>query len=92
MLRAPSPPSRRSAPEAKQPKHIVKEPIMNTFVSALYREVTCGAAAILITLVLGAAFVRSTSVAPGQAGSGRVLALQTTHGWFGQPEPAVLVD
>jgi hypothetical protein len=65
---------------------------MNTFVSTLYRDLTCGAAAILITLVLGAAFVRSTSAAPGQAVSGRVLALQTTHGWFGQPEPAVLVD
>ena len=66
---------------------------MNTFVSALYRDLTCGAAAILITLVLGAAFVQSTSVAPGtHAGTARVLALQTTHGWFGQPEPAVLVD
>ena len=65
---------------------------MNTFVSTLYRDVPCGAAAILITLVLAAAFVQATSVAPGQAGTGRVLALQTTHGWFGQPEPAVLVD
>ena len=66
---------------------------MNTFVSALYRDLTCGAAAILITLVFGAAFVQSTSVAPGtHAGTAGVLALQTTHGWFGQPEPAVLVD
>jgi hypothetical protein len=65
---------------------------MNTFVSALYRDLTCGAAAILITLGLSAAFVQSTSVAPGQAASARVLALQTTHDWFGQPEPAVLVD
>jgi hypothetical protein len=64
---------------------------MSTFVSTLYRNVTCGAAAILITLVCGAAFVQSTSVAPGHAGTA-VLALQTTHGWFGQPEPAVLVD
>jgi hypothetical protein len=88
MLRPPSPPSTRSAPDSS----IVKEPIMNTFVSTLYRDLTCGAAAILITLVLSAAFVQSTSVAPGQAGTVRVLALQTTHGWFGQPEPAVLVD
>jgi hypothetical protein len=66
---------------------------MSTLISALYRDVTCGAAAILITLVLGAAFVQSTSVTPGTpAGTARVLALQTTHGWFGQPEPAVLVD
>jgi hypothetical protein len=65
---------------------------MNTFVSTLYRDVTCGAAAIFITVAFGAAFVQSTSVAPGHAGSARVLALQTTQGWFGQPEPAVLVD
>ena len=66
---------------------------MNSFASTLYRDVTCAAAAALITLVFSAAFVQSTSVAPGtHAGTARVLALQTTHGWFGQPEPAVLVD
>jgi len=66
---------------------------MNTFVSAFYRDVTCGAAATLITLVLGATFVQSTSVAPGtHVDSGRISAVQTTHAWFGQPEPAVLVD
>jgi hypothetical protein len=66
---------------------------MNTFVSALYRDLTCGAAAVVITVILSAAFVQSTSVAPGTHSDGaRVLALQSTHGWFGQPEPAVLVD
>ena len=67
---------------------------MNAFVSTFYRDVACGAAAILITLVLSAAIVQSTSVAPGtHTDSARVLVLQTTtHGWFGQPEPAVLVD
>jgi hypothetical protein len=66
---------------------------MNSFASTLYRDVTCGAAATLITLVLGLAFVQSTSVAPGtHARPGYALTLQTTHGWFGQPEPAVLVD
>ena len=30
---------------------------MNAFVTALYRDVTCGAAATLITLVLGMSFV-----------------------------------
>jgi len=38
---------------------------MNAFVSALYRDVTCAAAAILITLIVGASFVQSTAVAPG---------------------------
>ena len=31
---------------------------MNPFLSTLYRDVTCGAAAILITLLLSAAFVQ----------------------------------
>jgi hypothetical protein len=37
---------------------------MNDFVFALCRNVTCAAAAILITLTAGASFVESTSVAP----------------------------
>ena len=66
---------------------------MNPLVSNVYREVTCGAAAVLITLLLSAAFVESTSVAPGSRPQARhVLALQSAPGWFGQPEPAVLVD
>jgi hypothetical protein len=66
---------------------------MNVLAANLYRDVTCGAAATLITLLLGLAFVQSTSVAPGtHASAGYMLSLQTTHGWFGQPEPAVLVD
>jgi len=65
---------------------------MNAFVSDLYRVASCGAGAVLITLVLSAAFVQATSAAPGaHRHSGQVLA-QSTHGWFGQPEPAVLVD
>jgi hypothetical protein len=66
---------------------------MNAFVTALYRDVTCGAAATLITLVLGMSFVVSTQAAPGtHAPVARTVALQTDHAWFGQPEPAVLVD
>jgi hypothetical protein len=70
-----------------------KDMTMNTFVSALYRDVTCGTAAVLITLLLSVAFVQSTSVAPGTRPEARhALALQSAHSWFGQPEPAVLVD
>jgi hypothetical protein len=36
---------------------------MSTFVTALYRDVTCAAAAALITLVLGVSFLESTAVA-----------------------------
>jgi len=66
---------------------------MNSFASTLYRDVTCAAAAALITLVFGLSFVQSTSVPPGtHAGTTRAVALQSDHAWFGQPEPAVLVD
>ncbi|TLZ29133.1 MAG: hypothetical protein E6K25_09875 [Gammaproteobacteria bacterium] len=64
---------------------------MNTFVSELYRDVSCGAGAVLITLALSGAFVQATSEAPGTRHD-RAQAMQLTHGWFGQPEPAVLVD
>ena len=38
---------------------------MNTFASTLYRDLTCAAAAVLISLVVSMSFVQSTSVAPG---------------------------
>jgi hypothetical protein len=66
---------------------------MNAILSALYRNVTCAAAAVLITLMLSAAFIASTAEKPGaRTESGAAFALQARHGWFGQPEPAVLVD
>ncbi len=37
---------------------------MNSLTSTLYRDVTCAAAAALITLVLSLSFVQSTSAAP----------------------------
>ena len=60
----------------------------------LSRDLICGAAAVLITMVLSATFVESTAVAPeARVKEARhALTLQLTHGWFGQPEPAVLVD
>jgi hypothetical protein len=66
---------------------------MNAFVTALYRDVTCGAAAALITLVLGMSFVQSTQAAPGMLSpTAHTAALHSDYSWFGQPEPAVLVD
>jgi hypothetical protein len=38
---------------------------MNAFVSTLYRALTCAAAAVLISMVVGASFVHSTATAPG---------------------------
>jgi len=66
---------------------------MNTFAPTLYRELTCGGAAALITLLLSVTFVQSTSLPPGaHAGAPVFVQMQPYHAWFGQPEPAVLVD
>jgi hypothetical protein len=66
---------------------------MNTFANTLYRDLTCGFAAILITAVLGMSFVSSTAVPPGtHAPAVRTVGVQPEQAWFGQPEPAVLVD
>jgi hypothetical protein len=38
---------------------------MNPFISTLTRDLTCAAAALLISLVMSASFVQSTATAPG---------------------------
>ena len=70
---------------------------MNTYVSLAFRDLACGAAAALITLTVSASIVQSTSVPPGMHAVGGhtthgFVALQPRDAWFGQPEPAVLVD
>jgi hypothetical protein len=66
---------------------------MNTFTARLYRDVTCAAAAALITLMLSLGLVESTAVPPGaHATDAALFAQQPLHTWFGQPQPAVLVD
>jgi hypothetical protein len=47
---------------------------MNAFLSIVYRDLTCAAAAALISLIVGMSFVQSTAVAPGQ--SARPAAVQ----------------
>ena len=44
----------------------LKEMTMNAFASMLYRDLTCAAAAAVISLIVGLSFVQSTAVAPGQ--------------------------
>ncbi len=79
--------------EIHRPPTQPKETTMNSFASNLYRDLTCAAAAALITLVFSLSFVQSTSVPPGMhAGASRTVAMRSDHAWFGQPEPAVLVD
>jgi len=66
---------------------------MNTFASTLYRDLTCGMAAALITLLLSVTFVQSTSVPPpARSTVTKFVTIGPLHGWFGQPQPAVLVD
>jgi hypothetical protein len=36
---------------------------MNTFASVLYRDLTCAAAAVLISVIVGMSFVQSTATA-----------------------------
>ena len=38
---------------------------MKTFTATLFRDVACGAGALLITLALGLSFVASTATPPG---------------------------
>jgi hypothetical protein len=69
---------------------------MNAFLAACYRDVTCGLGSMLITAILIAAFVQSTAVAPGAPTQVKHLVAlhpaSASHGWFGKPHPAVLVD
>jgi len=67
---------------------------MSSYASIALRDLACGAAAALITMLLSVTFVQTTSVPPGtqHATSRFFVALQPEHAWFGQPEPAVLVD
>jgi len=37
---------------------------MNAFVATLYRDLTCAAAAVLISLIVAGSFLQSTSTAP----------------------------
>ena len=66
---------------------------MNTLNSGL-KAVACGMGALAITAVMSWSFVQSTAAAPGsvQAAQMAKLTIQQRHVWFGQSQPAVLVD
>ena len=59
--------------EPKRPKRPIhetetdKETAMNAIVSSFYRDLTCAAAALLISVVIGASFVHSTATATAYA-------------------------
>jgi hypothetical protein len=68
---------------------------MNTLINNGLKAVACGTAAVAITLVMSLSFVQSTAVvhnSPPTSSPWMALSVQPGHAWFGQPQPAVLVD
>ena len=66
---------------------------LNTGLKAL----ACGLGALAITLVMSVSFVQSTAVTQSWSVGGPTqqmakLTIQPRHVWFGQSQPAVLVD
>jgi hypothetical protein len=51
-------------PESED-NHHSRRSTMNAFLSLLYRDLTCAAAAAVISLIVAASFVQSTNVPPG---------------------------
>jgi len=49
---------------------------MNAIVATLYRDLTCAAAALVISYLVGASFVQSTATAPGTRAATAVAAQQ----------------
>jgi hypothetical protein len=66
---------------------------MSTINNSL-KTLACGMGALAITALLSWTFVQSTSVAPGAVATAQMakLTIQQRHVWFGQSQPAVLVD
>ena len=66
---------------------------MNAMTNSL-KALACGMGALAITAVMSWSFVQSTSTAPGVVPVAQMakLTIQQRHVWFGQSQPAVLVD
>lgn len=70
---------------------------MDTFLNNGLKTMACGAAALVITLAMSLSFVQSTAEVRNTAGVHSTswmakLSVEPQHAWFGQPQPAVLVD
>jgi hypothetical protein len=63
-----------------------------TALNTLSRKVACFAAAVVICAICGNAFVESTATVRGTQTDIITIAHTATPSWFGQPQPAVLVD
>jgi len=49
---------------------------MNAIVATLYRDLTCAAAALVISFIVGASFVQSTATAPATSAARAVTTQQ----------------
>ena len=69
---------------------------MNTLINNGLKVLACGAAAIAITTLGSVAFLHDTAVVHTNSYTAAPwvakLSVEPAHAWFGQPEPAVLVD
>jgi hypothetical protein len=72
--------------------------IMNTFINKSLKVLACGSAAAAITLVTSMSFLESTAEVRNTTAYSTPtpwmakLSVQPGHTFFGQPQPAVLVD
>ena len=66
---------------------------MNAMTNSL-KALACGMGALAITAVMSWSFVQSTTASPGAAHVAQLakVTIQQRHVWFGQSQPAVLVD
>jgi len=70
---------------------------MNALINNSLKVLACGAAAVAITAIFSLSFIQSTAVVRNDSHQAVThwtakLSTQPGHTWFGQPEPAVLVD
>lgn len=69
---------------------------MNALVNNGLKALSCGTAAVAITLVMSLSFVESTAVVHNTVAAPTpwtaMVAVRPVRFWFGQPQPAVLVD
>jgi hypothetical protein len=70
---------------------------MNTLINNGLKAMACGTAALAITVAMSLSLIQSTAVVHNTAPVTTTpwlakLSLQPAHSWFGQPQPAVLVD
>jgi hypothetical protein len=69
---------------------------MNTMLNNGLKALVCGAVAVAITFGMSWSFLESTATVRNDTATPALwtakLTMQPVHAWFGQPQPAVLVD